>query len=103
MADSFDFLSVERTGPIATITIQRADKLNALNARVVAELTRAFHDLSRASADQEAVRAAILTGSGKAFVAGADIAEMATMTVAEAKRFSESGHRLGTRIEEAPF
>jgi enoyl-CoA hydratase len=100
-----EFVLVERVGPVATVTIQRPDKLNALNIRVVAELTRAFHDLA-SSADASAaepVRAAILTGAGKAFVAGADIAEMATMTSVEAKRFSDAGHRLGALIEGVSF
>ena len=41
MAD-FEHLSVERAGAVATVTIQRPDKLNALNARVISELTQAF-------------------------------------------------------------
>src|SRR5262249_34630510 len=49
------------------------------------------------------VRAAILTGAGKAFVAGADIAEMATMTPREAKSFSQAGHALGESMERAAF
>jgi enoyl-CoA hydratase len=101
MAD-FDFVNVERTGPVATVTVQRPDKLNALNARVIAELERAFHGLE-SGGDGEAVRAAVLAGAGKAFVAGADIAEMAAMTVDEAKRFSEAGHRLCAAIETARF
>jgi enoyl-CoA hydratase len=99
MAD-LEFVSVERTGAIATVTIQRPDKLNALNARVVAELARAFADLAGA---EDPVRCAILTGAGKAFVAGADIAEMATLSVAEAKRFADAGHALGAFIEDLAF
>src|SRR5262249_45279994 len=94
-----ELLSIEREGAVATVTIQRPEKLNALNARVVAELTRAFGDLVR-SGD---VRAAVLAGAGKAFIAGADIAEMAGMTTAEAKRFSDAGHELCALIEAAPF
>ena len=94
------FVGVERTGPVAIVTIQRADKLNALNARVIAELTRVVSDLERG---EEPVRAAVLTGAGKAFVAGADIAEMVAMTPVEAKRFAEAGQRLCAMIELAPF
>lgn len=93
---------VERTGAIATITINRPDKLNALNAHVVAGLASAFGGLT-ASGDDEPVRVAILTGAGKAFVAGADIAEMATLTPVEAKRFADAGHRLCHLIESSPF
>jgi enoyl-CoA hydratase len=98
-----DFIQVERTGAVATVTIQRADKLNALNARVIEQLHRAVLDLSVTSgAGDEPVRAAILAGAGKAFIAGADIAEMAAMTPIEAKRFAEAGHALCAAIEMAP-
>src|SRR5688572_4500201 len=100
---AFEFITIERVGPVATVTIQRPDKLNALNARVIAELTRAFQDLESAEGDAEPVRAAILTGAGKAFVAGADIAEMADMTPVSAKLFSDAGHRLCALIESVPF
>jgi len=99
----YQFVAIERTGHVAIVTIQRPDKLNALNAAVVEELTRAFSDLIGVSAPDEEVRAAILTGAGKAFVAGADIAEMAAMSTTAAKRFADAGHRLGALIEGAPF
>jgi enoyl-CoA hydratase len=109
---TFEFLAIEHTGAVATVTIQRPDKLNALNARVIAELTQVFQALidrafraEAAGSEEEAaeVRAVILTGAGKAFVAGADIAEMVSMTNAEAKRFSYAGHALCALIEAAPF
>jgi len=95
-----EFVTIERAGATATVTIQRPDKLNALNARVVAELTRAFQDLAVA---EDPVRAAVLTGAGKAFVAGADIAEMSALTTMEARRFSEAGHALCALLEALPF
>ncbi len=98
--DTHQFVTVERDGAVATVTIQRPDKLNALDARVVAELTAAFGALA-ASADP--VRAAILTGAGKAFVAGADIAAMASLSPLEAKRFADAGHALGALIEGVSF
>ena len=71
------FLRVETSDHIATVTVNRPDKLNALNADVVSGLFDAFRALA-ADAD---VRAVLLTGSGeKAFVAGADISELARMT-----------------------
>lgn len=100
MTTNHQHVSIERTGHVAIITIQRPDKLNALNAEVIAQLTRAVHELVEDAAE---VRAAILTGAGKAFVAGADIAGMAAMTPAEAKRFSDAGHALCALIEAAPF
>jgi enoyl-CoA hydratase len=99
---------VERTqsGHVATLTINRPDKLNALSAEVVSELASTFAMLVRESTTGEpscATRAVLLTGAGKAFVAGADIAAMATMTTTEAARFSEAGHALCAGIEAAPF
>src|SRR5690349_15179941 len=99
----FDHVVVEKTGHVAKVTIHRPDKLNALNAKVVAELTRAFQGLLSAGDGEAATRCAVLTGTGKAFVAGADIAEMASMTPVEAKRLAEAGHALGGVIEGAPF
>lgn len=96
------FVEVERSGHVATITITRADKLNAINAAVLTQIAEAFSSLSRATG-AEACRAAILTGAGKAFVAGADIAEMASLTTAEAKRFADAGHALGAQIESAAY
>lgn len=93
---------VERTETIATITINRPDKLNALNAQVIAGIGRAFGELA-ASGGVDPVRVAILTGAGKAFVAGADIAEMASMTPVEAKRFADAGQRLCHLLESVPF
>ena len=86
-------LSGESDG-IVTITVNRPDKLNALNPAVLRELTAAVAALGDA-------RAAILTGAGKAFVAGADIAAMQKMSPAEAKAFSDSGHHLGALMEQA--
>lgn len=76
MADAYEYLRIERDAGLATVVVQRPDKLNALNAETVTELDRAFRTL----ADDDEVRAVILTGAGeKAFVAGADIAELAKM------------------------
>jgi len=72
----YETIQYETDGSIATITVNRPEKLNALNAATIAELHSAFRD---ADADEQ-VRALILTGAGgKAFVAGADIGELAKM------------------------
>jgi len=98
-----EYIKVERDGFVATVTINRPDKLNALSSQVVKELHLAFHQLCFPS-EGERPRAVILTGAGeKAFVAGADIAEMSTMTSAQAKAFADQGHRLGALMETAPF
>lgn len=96
---TLETLLIEQAGPVATLTVNRPDKLNALNAQVLTELRRTLLDLS---ADSQ-VRAVILTGAGKAFVAGADIAAMRQMTVSEARAFSELGHSVGTVLESVPM
>ncbi|HTT81796.1 MAG TPA: enoyl-CoA hydratase [Stellaceae bacterium] len=73
---------VERRGPVGIVRLNRPQALNALNAALVAELGRAFDDLE----GDEAIAAIILTGSDKAFAAGADIKEMAEKTYMQAYR-----------------
>ena len=93
----FENIQVERDGQIATITVNRPKSLNALNSQTLRELTQAV----RECADS---RALILTGAGdKAFVAGADISEMAPMGPWQAREFSELGHVLTALIEDIPF
>src|SRR5262245_271909 len=73
---------------VATVTVARPKAMNALNGRTLDELARAF----AAIATDPAVKAVIVTGDGeKAFVAGADIAELAAMTPGEARAASEKG------------
>ncbi len=97
MSDAFEFLLLDIRDRIATVTINRPDKLNALNAKVIAELDRMFTALA-AKAD---VGAIILTGAGRAFVAGADIAEVAEAAGEPAGLASVAafGSRVFTRIE----
>ncbi len=81
---------------ICRITVDRPSKLNALNTATLDALHRAFDE---ASADP-AVRAVVLTGAGpKAFVAGADIAEMTQLRPTEARDFSQRGQRLMRAME----
>lgn len=90
----------ETSEGIVTLTINRPEKLNALNVEVLLALAEATARLK----NDGSIRAAILTGAGeKAFVAGADIAAMATMSAPEAKAFSDRGHELLTAIESLPF
>jgi len=92
-----DVVTLERADDgVATLTINRPDKLNALNREVLAALR---HRLEAIGAD-DAVRCAVLTGAGdKAFVAGADIAEMKDLGVDEARAFSKEGHATLAAIE----
>jgi enoyl-CoA hydratase len=84
---------------ILTITIDRPKVLNALNAQTVAEIGQAFD----AAREDDSVKAIILTGGGeKAFVAGADINELAQMTPVTGKQVAEKGQRVFRAIEKFP-
>jgi enoyl-CoA hydratase len=95
---TYETILVAREGNVATVTLNRPDKLNAINATLLREL---FHVVVELSADKE-IHCAVLTGAGdKAFAAGADIGAMREMTAAEARTFAHLGHALGERIESA--
>ncbi|WP_101925306.1 MULTISPECIES: enoyl-CoA hydratase/isomerase family protein [Luteimonas] len=84
---------------VRTITVHRPEKLNALNSATLDALQAAFDD---AAADP-AVRVVVLTGAGpKAFVAGADIAEMADLRAVDGRDFSLRGSRMMRRVETMP-
>ena len=89
-------LLVEVTDGVAVVTINRPQVLNSLNGETLAELRQAMHEVN----ERNDVRAVILTGEGgKAFVAGADIAEMKAMNAVEAFSFSCLGHEAMRSIE----
>jgi enoyl-CoA hydratase len=93
---AFRNLLTADAGAVRTITVNRPDKLNALNRETLTELKVAFG----AARDDDAVRAVVLTGAGpKAFVAGADITEFAQAAPPEALAFSRHGQELMTAIE----
>lgn len=96
MTSTYTTLLYQVESGIATITINRPDKLNALNATVIAELGVAA---TQAAVDP-AVRGVILTGAGtKAFVAGADIGQLASQTPLEGKARSLTGQRVFRQFE----
>jgi enoyl-CoA hydratase len=94
---SYNRIAFELSGDgIALVTINRPDKLNALDAGVMAELDDAFARVG----SNAAIKGLMLTGAGeKAFVAGADIAEVARKTPVEAREMSLSGQRTFRRLE----
>ena len=93
----FDNLQIAREGPLALITVNRPQVLNALNGQTLVELGQAAEDLQRA-AD---VRVVIVTGAGeKAFVAGADISELAGLSAAQAQDHARHGQRVFDAIEQ---
>jgi len=86
----------ERRGAVEILTINRPKALNALNSDVLDALGQILESLRADGPD--ALRAVVLTGAGKAFVAGADIAEMQGLDVAQAEAFAWKGHRVGAAI-----
>lgn len=94
-----NYVRVEWDGDIAVVTIDRPEKLNALNADVVSELGQVFRDLR----EDDAVRGVILTGAGeKAFVAGADIGELAKMDSVSGVKVSRDGQEVFRMMERFP-
>lgn len=97
MADAL--IAIMDDGAVRTVTVNRPDKLNALNRATLEALDTAF---AEAAADP-AVRVVVLTGAGpKAFVAGADIAEMNGLSAVQGRDFSLLGQALMRRIERMP-
>jgi enoyl-CoA hydratase len=92
----FDNLLLERDDAVALVTINRPQVLNALNLATLDELRRVILDLKR----DDSVRAVILTGSGeKAFVAGADVNELAVQTPIAGREHALSGQHVLDLIE----
>jgi enoyl-CoA hydratase len=89
---------VQREGHLAIVTVNRPQKLNALDAQTIGELDACFAELSA----DAAVGAIVLTGAGeKAFVAGADITVLAQQGVLDGRDNAQLGQRLTLRIEES--
>ncbi len=89
-------LTVKTEDAIATLTFNRPEVLNALSTEVITEALEAVTGLEA----DPAVKVVILTGTGRAFVAGADIAEMQNKTPEEARAYSQLGHRLMQTIQD---
>ena len=95
---SYETIKVEDRDGARIVTINRPDVLNALNEQVVGELSRCIES----TVGDAGVRGVILTGAGKAFIAGADIAAMADMDEAAALAFAGRGHALGEMLSSMP-
>ena len=83
---------------IATLTVNRPDKLNALNAATMAELGEAISE----ARGRDDIRGLIVTGAGRAFVAGADISELAKETAVSARLLATEGQRIFRLFETSP-
>ena len=97
--EKFSFLYTSIEGSIVTITINRPDSLNALNAATLEEIRTVI----QAVYDDESIKGAIVTGAGeRSFVAGADITEIAELNEMIARKFSENGQEIFELIENSP-
>lgn len=83
----------ERKGYVGILTISRPEALNALNSEVLSQIEEQVLSLENSD-----IRALIVTGEGRSFVAGADIAEMKDMNVEDAYAFANLGDRVFTRL-----
>ena len=92
---TYSALTLEVADRIATIAANRPDKLNALNDQLITELGRAMDEV----AGRDDVAGVILTGTGRAFVAGADIGEVAKSRPAEAKALARKGQEVFRKFE----
>lgn len=93
---SYENIILEIESGIATLTFNRPKALNALNGALLKELSDALDKIS----EDENIRVLVLTGSGdKAFVAGADITELATLNALEAKYFATSGQEAINKLQ----
>ncbi len=97
---TFENLIFEIDNGIATLTFNRPKALNALNKALLEEFDAVLDEVEK----NEAIRVLILTGAGeKAFVAGADISEIAKMNPLLAKRFATKGQKVFSRLESLPI
>lgn len=95
---SYQTLKIENQGKIAVLTISRPEALNALNSTVLDEMNAFITELSKKPLSE--ISALIITGSGeKAFVAGADIKEINSLTPSQALGFAEKGQKLFRSLE----
>lgn len=92
---TYEYLKIIRSGSIATLSINRPEALNALNSKLLIELKSAIESI----AADESVYVIVLTGEGRAFVAGADIAEMKDMDPEGARGFAKLGLEVFRAIE----
>jgi enoyl-CoA hydratase len=95
---SFKFLTLEVADRVATVTVNRPDKLNALNDATIAELGVAIDQIRV----NDFIAGVLVTGAGRAFVAGADISELSNQTPVLAKARARAGQDVFRRIETCP-
>jgi enoyl-CoA hydratase len=95
---ALQFLQVDVADRIATITVNRPDKLNALNDATMAELGQAIEQVRT----DRSVAGIVVTGAGRAFIAGADISELKAKSAAEIYALARRGQEVFRRFETSP-
>ena len=90
-----DLVKLEARGPVAVLTLNRPETLNALDTSMLEAIAARCGEL----AQDASLRAVVLTGAGRAFAAGADIAEMRAQGPLAAEAFSRLGHRATAALE----
>lgn len=95
----YEILKPRRFGDVEVLTISRPSALNALNSAFFSEFNTYLDDIIA----NEPFKVLVITGEGKSFVAGADIAEMVHLSPAAAKGFSEKGQETFLRLEKLPI
>lgn len=96
--ENLETLLLDLVNGILTITINRADQLNALNQKTLQEIKQVIEHVQ----DDNEIAGVIITGSGKkAFVAGADITELASLNEVNGRKFAESGQEVFDMIEKS--
>lgn len=95
---NYEILKTQEQDGVMTVTVSRPQAMNALNTRFFQEMD----DLLAGAAKRSDLRVLVLTGEGKAFVAGADIAEMVNKDSAAGSEFSRIGQRIFRSLEELP-
>jgi len=98
MSTDFENLTLAVTDRLAVLSVNRPDKLNALNDATIAELDRAIEAIGR----RDDIGGVILTGVGRAFVAGADISELRSQSPMQAKARAAYGQQVFDKFERSP-
>lgn len=94
----YEHLILDERGHVALVTISKPETLNALDMALLQEMHHLLHELSH----RDDLRCIIITGEGKAFVSGADIAYMSGLDASEALAFGEAGCRVFSFVEGMP-
>jgi len=89
------YVKLEQQGHLGIMSIDRPEALNALNSEVLSDLSKALDDIEA----NDDIYVIVLTGAGRSFVAGADIAQMRDFGAVEAKAFGDAGNSVFLRLE----